>query len=223
MQEQTKIKLWHCHNARSLRPLWALEEMGLDYELVVLPFPPRFFEKSFLDTNPLGTVPYMTDGAARMTESSGMCHYLVEKYAQTDFSVAVDHPDYADYLNWLYHSDATLTFPQTLYLRYMIMEPDERKNPTVAEDYAKWFIARLRLLDQHLAGGALGSREYLCDERFTMADIAIGYALYLGRLNGFADRYSPLISDYLARLEARPAFKRSVELTADQAANDPRK
>ena len=35
------MKLWHCAGARSLRPLWALEEMGLDYELEVLPFPPR--------------------------------------------------------------------------------------------------------------------------------------------------------------------------------------
>jgi len=41
----TSLKLWHCHNARSLRPLWALEEMGLDYELELLPFPPRFLKQ----------------------------------------------------------------------------------------------------------------------------------------------------------------------------------
>ena len=35
------MKLWHCASARSLRPLWTLEEMGLEYELEVLPFPPR--------------------------------------------------------------------------------------------------------------------------------------------------------------------------------------
>ena len=35
------MKLYHCHNARSFRPLWTLEELGLDYELVVMPFPPR--------------------------------------------------------------------------------------------------------------------------------------------------------------------------------------
>ena len=35
------IALWHCVDARSFRPLWALEELGLSYELKMLPFPPR--------------------------------------------------------------------------------------------------------------------------------------------------------------------------------------
>lgn len=203
------MKLWHCHDARSLRPLWALEELGLDYELEILPFPPRFFQKEFLNTNVLGTVPYFEDGDTRMTESSGICHYLVERYQRNDFSIGVDHPDYGDYLNWLYHSDATLTFPQTIYLRYALMEPDERKLPQAAEDYTKWFLARLRMLDRHIE-----SREYLCGGRFTIADIAIGYALYLGKLNGFSKHYSPQVRDYLARLMSRTAFTKSVSLTA---------
>jgi glutathione S-transferase len=51
-----KMKLWHCHGARSLRPLWAMEEMQLPYEVELLRFPPRFFKKDFLAINPLGTV-----------------------------------------------------------------------------------------------------------------------------------------------------------------------
>ena len=187
-----------------------MEEMGIAYSLEILPFPPRFFKKEFLSINPLGTVPYFTDGAARMTESSGICHYLVERYQKSDFTISPAHAEYADFLNWMYHSDATLTFPQTLYIRYMFLEPDERKNPSVAEDYAKWFIARLKLLDQHIQ-----EREFLCAKRFTIADIAVGYALYLGEVNGFADRYSPAIRHYLDRLKARPAFIRSVALSAD--------
>lgn len=35
-------KLWHCDNARSLRALWALEELEIPYDLEVMPFPPRF-------------------------------------------------------------------------------------------------------------------------------------------------------------------------------------
>ena len=202
------LKLWHCHNARSLRPLWALEEMGLDYELEVLPFPPRFFQKEFLAINPLGTVPYMQDGSTRMTESTGICHYLVERYRQAKFGVAVDHPEYGDYLNWLYHSDATITFPQTLYIRYALLEPEERRQPQVAEDYRKWFLARLRLLDEHIL-----QRDYLCDERFTIADIAVGYALYLGELNGFSGDYSSQVAAYLQRLKSRPAFIKSVAIT----------
>jgi glutathione S-transferase len=40
------MKLWHCASARSLRPLWTLEELGMDYELEILPFPQRIRYKT---------------------------------------------------------------------------------------------------------------------------------------------------------------------------------
>lgn len=199
------IKLWHCHNSRSLRALWAMEEMGLDYELEVLPFPPRFFQKDYLDVNALGTVPYMVDGETHMTESSGIPLYLVERYGKYEFGLKADHPEYGDYLNWLFHSDATLTFPQTIAIRYTILEPKERQLPQAADDYRKWFLARLRRLSAHIK-----DREYLVDGRFTVADIDIAYALYLGGLLGFSKDYEPHINDYLQRMKARPAFQKVV-------------
>lgn len=199
------MKLWHCSNARSLRPLWAMEEMGLEYELEVLPFPPRVFKKDYLSVNPLGTVPYFVDGDTHMTESSGICHYLVEKYGKYEFGLKPDHPEFGSYLNWLYHSDATLTFPQTLVLRYTRLEPDEQKKP-VADDYRKWYLARLRMLNTHIEG-----REFLCDDRFTIADIAIAYALFLGESLDIAEDYVPQTRDYLERMKRRPGFQRAQE------------
>jgi len=201
------MKIWHCKAARSLRAVWALEEMGLDYEIEVMPFPPRFLREGYTDVNVLGTVPYFVDGDAHMTESTGICHYLVEKYQQYDFGLKPDHPEYGAYLNWLYHSDATLTFPQTIAMRYLHLEPTPEKQP-VAVDYGKWFFARLRLLDQHLL-----EREYLVDNRFTIADIAVGYALYLAKqlkLGEFVQReFTPQVEAYLARLMERPALQRA--------------
>lgn len=197
------MKLWHCNGARSLRPLWALEEMGLEYELEVMPFPPRMFHREYLEVNSLGTIPYLIDGDTHMTESAGICQYLVDRYEQYDFGLRVDHPQYGDYLNWLHHSDATLTFPQTIAMRYYILEPTPEKQG-VADDYAKWFIARLRRLDAHLE-----NHEYLVDNRFTVADIAIGYALFLGVALKLDERYKPQTREYLERLMARPAFIRA--------------
>src|ERR1700742_5371532 len=88
------ITLYHCDGARSFRPLWMLEEMGLGYELKMLPFPPRVFAKDYLALNPLGTIPLMIDGETRMTESSGICHYLGIKYGPTPLMVAPDDPAY---------------------------------------------------------------------------------------------------------------------------------
>src|SRR6267143_316226 len=186
------ITLYHCHAARSFRPLWMLEELGLAYELKMLPFPPRVFAKEYLALNPLGTIPLMIDGETRMTESSGICHYLGTKYGPTPLIVGVDEPAYGAFLNWMYFSDATLTFPQTLVLRYSQLEPEERRSPQVAGDYAKWFLGRLR------AG------------RFTAADIVNGYALRLAGNIGLAKDFGPNVAAYWARLQEREGYQRAV-------------
>ena len=82
------ITLYHCDGARSFRPLWMLEEMGLPYELKMLPFPPRVFAKEYLAINPLGTIPFMVDGETKMTESSGICHYIGTRYGPTPLIVS---------------------------------------------------------------------------------------------------------------------------------------
>lgn len=197
------MKLWHCNGARSLRPLWTLEELGLDYELELLPFPPRLFQRDYLEINRLGTVPFFTDGDTEMTESTAICQYLVDRYQRWDLGLEPDHPQYGAYLNWLHHADATLTFPQTITMRYRVLEPTPEKK-AVADDYGKWYIARLRRLDSHLE-----THDYLVDGRFTIADIAVGYALFLGIGLRFADRYQPQTRAYLDRLCERPAFQRA--------------
>lgn len=199
--------LYHCRSARSFRPLWMLEELGLAYELVMVPFPPRINAKPYLEVNPLGTVPAFFDGdSVRMTESAAICHYLVSRYGPTDMNVEVDEPEYGAFLNWLHFGEATLTFPQTLVLRYGQLEPEARRQPQVAEDYARWFAGRLRAVES-----ALATREYLCAERFTAADVSVGYALMLAENLGLDARFEANVRDYWARLKARPAYARALE------------
>jgi glutathione S-transferase len=199
------ITLYHCHAARSFRPLWMLEEMGLAYDLKMLPFPPRVLAKEYLGLNPLGTIPLMIDGETRMTESSGICHYLGTRHGPTPLLVGADEPDFGAFLNWMYFSDATLTFPQTLVLRYTQLEPEARRNPQVATDYAKWFLGRLRAVE-----AATGNAETLCAGRFTAADIVIGYALRLAENIGLATDFGPNVAAYWQRLQTRDGFKRAV-------------
>jgi glutathione S-transferase len=206
------MKLYHCADARSLRPLWALEELGADYELVNMAFPPRAAYPGYLGINPLGTVPTFVDGEVTLTESTGICHYLGEKFAPNTLRVDPSEAAYGEYLNWMYRSDATLTFPQTIVLRYTRLEPKERRLPQAAEDYTVWYLSRLRSVE-----AALEDREFLCAGRFTMADIAVHYALFLGETLGLAERYKPQCQDYLARLKDRPAFQRAREKQAFRA------
>jgi glutathione S-transferase len=204
------ITLYHCAAARSFRPL---EELGLPYELKMLPFPPRVFAKEYLGINPLGTIPLLLDGETRMTESAGIAQYLVSRYGPTPLAVDVDEPDYGAFINWLHFGEATLTFPQTLVLRYTQLEPEERRSPQVATDYAKWFFGRLRAVE-----AATAKSDTLCAGRFTAADISVGYALLLAQRIGLSRDFGPAVAAYWQRLQARDGFRRAVE--AENLASD---
>ena len=145
-----------------------------------------------------------------MTESAAICQYLVSRYGPSPLNVAPDEPGYAAFLNGLHFGEATLTFPQTLVLRYRRQEPPERRLPQVAEDYERWFLSRLRK--------GLGTLEdgFYAAGRFTAADVSIGYALLLAARLGLDAQFTPEVAAYWARLSARPGSRRARE--AQQAA-----
>lgn len=201
------LTLYHCVGARSFRPLWLLEELGQACRLIVLPFPPRAVARDYLDENPLGTVPLLIDGATRMSESAAITQYLAEKYAPNPLRVGSGEADFGAWLNFLHFGEATLTFPQTLVLRYGRFEPAERRSPQVVEDYGKWFHARLKTLEPRLA-----TQEFLCAGRFTAADISVGYALHLAEMLGLSERFTPAVLAYWQRLKSRQGFERTLEV-----------
>lgn len=170
----------------------------------MLAFSPRATDRSFLQINPLGTVPAFIDEQVRMTESAAICHYVAAKYGDGTMVVAADEVDFGSFLNWTHFGEATLTFPQTIILRYERFETAARKLPQAAMDYRRWFLGRLRTLVPRLE-----DNEYICANRFTMADVSIGYALLLA---GFLDMeldFPDAIRRYWERLQLREGFQRA--------------
>lgn len=199
-----KPTLYTCARSRGLRATWAAEEAGFDLDLKVVPFPPRYKAPEYLEINPLGTVPLLIDGETRMTESCAIAHYLAVRAGAAGLVIAPDEADYGEYLDYTYHADATLTFPQTVYMRFAIFEKDKGW-AEAGEAYAKWFEKRLVKVEQRLEG-----RDYLCGGRFTVADICIGYALVLAKSVGLDERVPGSLKAYRERLTDRPAFKAAV-------------
>lgn len=204
----SQLHLFHCADARSFRALWALEELGLDYDLTLMPFPPRFRFEGYRDVNPLGTVPALIADGALMTESSAIPHFLATRYGPSDLAVAPEEPDYARYLNFLFMGEATLTFPQTIHLRYTRLEPPERRVTQAAEDYAQWFGSRLRNAEGMMHG------EFAAAGRFTMADVSVGYAVMLALSIGLDEQVTPGMAAYLERLSRRDGFRRAKDRQA---------
>lgn len=204
------IRLYHCAAARSFRALWALEEMKLAYELIMMPFPPRALVPDYRSLNPLGTVPVFFDGEHRMTESAAICHYLGAKYGPTDLIVRPEEDSFADYLNFLHMGEATLTFPQTIVLRYTELEPPERRAKQAADDYRIWFLSRLK------AAAAMTGEHYVCAGRFTMADISFSYSLLLATRLGMQGEFPAKVTSYWQGLQQREGFKRALRAEQQQ-------
>ncbi len=196
----TKPKLYHCIDARSFRCVWAAAAAGVDYDLIVMPFPPRAHAPEYKLINPLGTIPGWVEGNRVMTESAAICQHIARG---TSLSVREDEADYPDYLNWLHRSDATLTFPLAIMLRYSVFPAPEDRKLDVAEDYKAFFLGRARSIEAALADG----RSWLVAERFTIADICVGYAVMLARSLGLADALGEHTHAWWDRLSATSSFK----------------
>ena len=97
---------------------------------------------------------------------------------------------------------ATLTFPQTLVFRYSALEPEERLQPQVVEDYRKWFLGRWRSVEAALEG-----KTYLCADRFTMADICVSYALYFANTLNIEEAMTPNVKRWWDTLTERPGYQ----------------
>ena len=194
--------LYHCADARSLRCLWAAEEVRMDVDLRVLPFPPRAFAPEYKEVNPLKTVPGWVEGDMLLTESAAICERIA---AGTKLEVRPQEPDYWSYRNWLHRSDATLTFPLAIMIRYTRVEPRERRLPQAVEDYKAFFGGRARSIETALADG----RKWLCAGRFTIADVCVGFAAYLATRIGAQDEQGEATQAWLERCIARPAFQRA--------------
>lgn len=210
------MELYHCVSARSFRPLWTLAELGKvhgrDYQLTVMPFPPRVHQRDFLQCNPLGTVPAFRDGGVWMTESAAITQYLVSREPESALALTPADADYGAWLNALHYGEATLTFPQTLVLRYGRFESPERLQPQVVEDYQRWFLARLKVLEPQLQ-----QRDWLCAQRFTAADISVGYALMLADGLGLLPMAGPATQAYWQRLQSRAGFQQALQVQAEAA------
>jgi glutathione S-transferase len=203
--------LYTCAGSRGLRVTWTAVELGIGLDYRLLPFPPREKARDYLEINPLGTVPALFHDGYLLTESSAIAQYLATRWGPTSLAIEPGEQDYGAFLDFLHHADATLTFPQTVWLRFARFER-ERGLQQAGEAYADWFSQRLIKAQQRLA-----SREFLCSDRFTVADIAVTYALHLATMTGLDHLVPEPLEDYRARMTGRPAFARAIATEKEAA------
>jgi glutathione S-transferase len=204
--------LYHVPTSRSLRVLWALEEMGATaaVEIRSLGAQPRLQEPEYLAINPAGTLPALVDGERRIYESLAICECLAARHG-SDLLVAPDEPEWPEFRQWLLYGEATLQVPMSARARVRrIRNQTPEMQPgieAVKADFRHSLLMRLELLEHRLDG-----RDYLVAGRMTLADISVGYPLFNSGKAGFDSMLGPRSTAYSQRLLSRPAFQRALSV-----------
>ncbi len=195
--------LYHAPNARSLRVLWTLEELGSIVDVRTLPFPPRVKQPDYMSVNPAGTIPALVDGDRVMTESLAICEHLAAKH-RSSLLVASDEPERGPFLEWLWYGESTLMAPLSVTARVRRLSNRGEGIDAVLADARESLTARLKALERRLDG-----RDFLVAGRLTLADISVGYPLHLIAVFGIDVPLGARTTAYRERLRARPAFARA--------------
>jgi glutathione S-transferase len=198
--------LYHAPNARSLRVLWTLEELGAKADVKTLPFPPREKQPDYLKVNPTGAIPAMVDGDRVMTESLAICEYLAAKHGSS-LLVAPGEPERVPFLEWLWYGESTLMTPLSRLGRVASLPVKGEAIDVVLAEARDSLTVRLKSLEQRLEG-----RDFLVAGRLTLADVSVGYPLHLIAVFGINVPLGTRTAAYRERLRTRPAFMRAAAI-----------
>ena len=197
------LKVHHLNNSRSQRIVWLMEELGTPYEIV--PYTrdatTNLAPPELKAVHPLGKSPVITDGDVTIAESGAIVEYAVAKYGAGKLQPESGSKAHVAYIEWLHYSEGSAMLPLMMNLYLMRLgEAGAPLHERVASE-----------IDNNLAyiARALGDQDYLLGE-FTGADLQISFVMEVARAFGKLTNY-PTLAAYIARLQARPAFKRSIE------------
>ena len=207
------ITLHHLNASRSLRILWLLEEMGVDYQLIryqrdsVSHLAPDSLKK----IHPLGKSPVIEFEGQVLVESGAIVEYLIRRFA-SDLEPAFSSPDYMQYLQWIHFSESSAMVPVLLKV-FTQFETQTGTHLNFLAGYTQTeFNKVLGFLDSVLADKTFIVGDKLSGADFMLAFVAITVVEQLG-----AGEQYPHLAAYLQRLTALDSWKRAVELEHQSA------
>ena len=102
------IRLHHCPQTRSMRTLWLLHELGVEFDVVEHPFDKSLRDPSYLALNPAGRVPALELEGNVYFETGALTEILCERFPDSGLGRAVGDPDRPDWLVWVNHFPAIM-------------------------------------------------------------------------------------------------------------------
>jgi glutathione S-transferase len=201
------LTVHHLGKSQSERIVWLCEELEIPYELKrytrdakTMLAPPEY--KAL---HPIGAAPVISDGDVVLAESGAVVDYIIARYGNGRLTLGADNPDFAQFLYWFHFANGTL---QANMGRLMILN-----RLKLAEDNPLLVATKARV-DRafDLVDARTREAEYLAGSTFTTADIMLGFSLTTMRyFQPYDLARCPNVIRYLARIGARPAYRRAMD------------
>ena len=209
----------HLNNSRSQRVLWLLEELGVDYEIRRYQRDPKTMlaPPELRAVHPLGKSPVVTDGALVLAESGAIVDYLAQRHGGGRLVPAAGTPERLRYAYWLHYAEGSLMPP--LLLKLVFDRVERGPMPFFARPVARAIAVKVGRafiepqLRTHLdfLEGELASAPWFAGADFSAADVQMSFPLEAAAARGGLDAGRPRLTDWLARIHARPAYRRALE------------
>jgi glutathione S-transferase len=197
------IVVHHLNDSRSQRILWLLEELGLDYEIkrYQRDATTRLAPPELKAIHPLGKSPVVTEGDRTLIESGAIVDYIVRRHGGGRLAPDPASAAYDRHVQWLHYAEGSAMLPLMLQLYVSRLgEAGAPLKPRIDSELAN----HLGYVEQSLAG-----RDWLLGD-FTAADIQMSFVGELARVYGLHAAH-PNIAAWVARFQARPAYKAALE------------
>ena len=198
------LRLIHFPNTRSLRVLWAIEELGLEADVETRVFDrPSLKEPEYLALNPLGKTPVFFDGDQRLIESTAIIQYIADVHGGGRLSRNPADPDYGAFLQWFHFGEAGMGGYVNMLIAHTALLPEADRDPNMKA----WAVAETQNCLNFIEA-SLEDDGYLLGE-FSLADIAVGYLLFLIKITRNGKLMGEKTASYFKRLTARDAWKKA--------------
>ncbi len=198
------IRLHHCHQTRSMRSLWLLHELGLDFEVQVHSFDKALRSPDYLAINPTGRVPALELDGQTICESGAIAEVLCEYAPDAGMGRLVGDPERAAWLDWIHFAETISQHTAALTQQHVALYEDHMRSPIVMTLEAKRLAKTFQTIEQGLTG-----RDYLLASGFSAADIGVAQALYMGLHFATLDG-CPMVAAWYDRVTARDAFQKAL-------------
>lgn len=212
------ITVHNLENSQSIRILWLLEELGVDYNIEQYSRTPGqgIAPAQYKKLHTIGTSPIISDADLVLPETNAIMDYILDKHPNPDLRPEPGSPQRARYLYWFHATQGSLMpmlLDSLILKRMSTLPPFPIKSivKLVTNKANKGFVQpRLERIFTFMEQ-ELSQSTWLSGEEFTAADIVMGYCLEVAEVRIGFDHNYPHIADFLKRMRQRPAYQRALE------------